>query len=907
MHVRYTLFFSLKFKLMLNKNIRKNVKLTLSKKGFVYKYMKILYLKLVNFTNIYTAMNKTKEIEIDISKSTNRIILLTGANGSGKTSILSCLHPFANNGNLDVRNENSLIRKNKEGYKEIHIQNDNDLYIIKHFYNPSKESHSIKSYIEKNGTELNVNGNVTSFKTIIKDELDIELDYLKLARLGSNVVNFIDLKTTERKTFMGKLLSELDVYLKFYQKVTNDMRKIKSVLSHLIDKIQKLSISDEDEMRHNQKHLKGLINEYKDEISRLSSEISVIDYELKKHDSQIIIKENIDVKSRELNKNEKLLQKYSSESMSSGEYQSMITQLKIDISTMQATLSALNDQLSNKLNSLDKLIMEYDSINTEITKANENEEIISTENIIKTLRTAIENRSRENNLINYTAPCTKHEMEEFIVMLDRCNDILQTTYEFGIHPIKKAIKMIINGSNITEYVSDYNSKITKNKLQAMCEYVYSEITKRTGIPKISCNKSSSCPVMDFYQEISDLATEVPDPVIEDETFVTYTKMAYQNIRTVISNLNSFKSLFNKLPSSIQNMFKLETMLSNIENMGSIYDKEIVYRELSLITESELQEDDLHTLNNMKEKLKLLKKSMGNIEYFNERHSILEKDIHDTENSVSELQEKISDIVSSISTKTNELDELIIVSEYASKHDTIKSELQSYIESYEEVKELNKNRKKISDTIDIISFDLKKAENEYNNNEYRLTSYAELNDELSRYNKIYDDMTLVKRSLSSKEGIPLLYIQVYLKNIQTVANELLDVIYDGVLTIDNFNITADEFKIPYITKDSTVKDVVYASQGEKSFISLALSFALIYQSISQYNILLLDEIDSTLDTKNREKFIQILEKQLDMIDGEQIFLISHNNMFNMYPVDIIDMKNKKNEENKLANYITIKQK
>ena len=98
---------------------------------------------------------------------------------------------------------------------------------------------------------------------------------------------------------------------------------------------------------------------------------------------------------------------------------------------------------------------------------------------------------------------------------------------------------------------------------------------------------------------------------------------------------------------------------------------------------------------------------------------------------------------------------------------------------------------------------------------------------------------------------------------------------------------------------------YASQGERSFISLALSFALIYQSISKYNVVLLDEIDSTLDTRNREKFIQILEKQLEMINGDQIFLISHNNMFSMYPVDVIDTKNKNSQDNQLAHFIAIK--
>ena len=60
------------------------------------------------------------------------------------------------------------------------------------------------------------------------------------------------------------------------------------------------------------------------------------------------------------------------------------------------------------------------------------------------------------------------------------------------------------------------------------------------------------------------------------------------------------------------------------------------------------------------------------------------------------------------------------------------------------------------------------------------------------------------------------------------------------------------------------------------------------SLSKYNIMLLDEIDGPLDSRNREKFIRILENQIERIDSEQNFLITHNAMFSSYPVDIIDL-------------------
>lgn len=101
------------------------------------------------------------------------------------------------------------------------------------------------------------------------------------------------------------------------------------------------------------------------------------------------------------------------------------------------------------------------------------------------------------------------------------------------------------------------------------------------------------------------------------------------------------------------------------------------------------------------------------------------------------------------------------------------------------------------------------------------------------------------------------------------------------------------------------DVKYVSQGELSFISIALSFALSSIVLSKYNIMLLDEIDGPLDSDNREKFIKILEKQIEKIDSEQNFLITHNSMFSSYPVDIIDLSFKNDTSSyPMANFINI---
>ena len=53
------------------------------------------------------------------------------------------------------------------------------------------------------------------------------------------------------------------------------------------------------------------------------------------------------------------------------------------------------------------------------------------------------------------------------------------------------------------------------------------------------------------------------------------------------------------------------------------------------------------------------------------------------------------------------------------------------------------------------------------------------------------------------------------------------------------------------------------------------------------------MDSTLDVKNRKKFIEVIEQLLEIIGAEQCFIITHNEQFDNYPVDIITTQTRDN--------------
>lgn len=865
--------------------------------------MKILYLKLTNFINIVTAFN-TETIEIDFSKSNNNVVLLTGPNGSGKTSILSCLHPFPTNGNMDVRSDNPIIVPRENGYKEIHISDGDDLYVIQHFYTRNGDKHIIKSYIQKNGVELNENGNVTSFKEIVEKELGLEQDYMKLTRLGSNVTNFIDMKRQERKNFTGKIISEADIYLSYHKKIMADKNKVNIQINHTSDLIRRLQVDDLGELKKAQKSLQHQIEDLTAKIEKANSELSVLQYQLNDCGDIPAMRERIQEKEKELKHIQKALARASEIKISISTLKSMIEESKIAILKAKSSLDTNVITRTGILNQLDSIANEIDSIRREIARIEDDQNVKDMESNIELLRETIRRRAKESGISGYVRPCSKAEMEDLIKMLDKCMDILLSTYELGKGPIQKAVSFFHTKTDIEKYTKENREKIKRNKMQSLCEQVYAEISKDIGLLGPDCKNPSGCRVYDFYQRIYEYATQAPDKVIEDETFLAYTKMAYNNIQAVLKYLRDYHDIFEKMPECIKDQFLMSTVLTHICNMEWIYDKDIIFHELGLITDDELQDADLEELSRQKSMLTQYKKANSNIEYFQNKLEELIDSRTSLIGHLDEVKETINSLNREIEEKeasVSDYEDMVVAMEHEDEVETEFNDLKSKLTL---ASQLSLQIREKTSILNDLQFRKNKMSKTHQDNEFRIENYKRYKKDLDELSSKFTDLEYLARALSSREGIPLIFIQAYLKDIKDVANQLLDVVYDGDLHLEDFEITADEFGIPYSTKGTTVKDVIYASQGERSFISLALSFALTYKSISKYNIMLLDEIDATLDISNREKFLHVLEMQIDMIHAEQVFVISHNDMFNAYPVDIVDTRNRTSSNAELASYIPI---
>lgn len=852
--------------------------------------MKITYLKLKNFVNVKAGMKKT-EIEIDFSKCKNKLILLCGPNGSGKTSLLSEMHPFANSGNMDVRGDTNLIIEGKDGYKEIHIQDKEDLYVIKHYYMFSKKNKSVKSFITKNGVELNENGNVRSFKEVVNEYLGIDQELLKLMRLGSNVTSLINMKSTNRKNFSTKLFSDIEVYNGFYKKVSEEYRNLRAVLKSTADKISKYNVQDESEFEKQIELTTNEIDMYNIEKDKLQKEIITLEnkiMDIKIDDEELVSKSYLNV-DNELNSAQELLELVRDIHLSKEEYE-----LQFEKNKQNLEIKLLECKLN-----IDKAISERDIYYNQKQELEESLKRAASSERIRNLKDTITKYKKDISILeNELDKRTYYNKTNLLILKDHCQKTLDYIRDLNIysnHDVKRIMKSIINNDKLMKDIEAVNIKNKSEYDRLNAEIINIEnmnIDIDVEIDDNSCTKN--CPYREFYLQ---------------------TIGKKKNLDKLIEERNAI----NKEITKCEELFNLYNNLTFIKNHILSYDEEfkipIEYDYTDCFTKYILGKPaiNINLLNlaiDDSEKFELLNKYKKDLESFENEYKIIKDsglDIIDIENKILDINDIIESknkiIEENTSIKLNlekEIESLTEESTSIIKALGVKDSMNSLYEKHEELRlrliEIDKLKSEKSEYMNKVLYnksELKKV-TEFINNlvtkknqlSFNMETYVNLVTEYNALKLLFEDANEIREALNASKGIPLIFLQVYLKNCPIMMNSLLDTIYNGELQIEGFIIDENEFRIPFIKSGIRVPDIVMASQGESSFISIVLSLSLIIQSMTKYDIIGLDELDGPLDTKNREEFIKILYTFIEQVNCEQVFLISHNNLFESEAVDLI---------------------
>lgn len=865
--------------------------------------MKIIRLKLYNFARVLSGLGKTT-VEIDLLNVEEHINMFVGENGSGKTSIMQCLHPFAFNSAIGDSTMNSdLIIEGKDGKKEIDILSDGNVYHIEHHYMRKKDGTiSVKSFISLNNEELNESGTVVGFKAVVQDRLGVNETFLTLLSVGNSIQGFVELTAADRKTFASKIFTELGVYNIYYKSMTTLSRSMTTLLNNVTSKLSKYGAIDKNELDEKIADIDKSIRMLDEEHTQVLKDIGGVQGKLDINRSTI---QEYDELQRSVNHEMDKIKAFENNIVVEGslsELESMRDKSLEDMSDAKQRESIANMELEGKLNTKNELMNDLnnakqslDGIDTGHTSDNMKKHIEDIEQEIASIRLGL------SSYMKIDIP--KDDLVKANIYLEELTQIIGN------------ITFLVPDTQLDSIIHDYvaNSADFYNKVSRRREYLKdsiqsSELLKtlsqfggKMEIPKFNteCNKKS-CPYMEFFDQYMLLVNheieEFNRKHKKEQSEFEEVEELYKCISVLHEGtkfIRDHKDILSKLPKEVFNpdiyLFKylenrtiynvsiLTEMIESVENYKKIAELE---QELELSKyKQKVYESNMNFYKEVMSRIESIQDKMVNLEAdilsIRQRISGSQADIRVIQNKLDridkaiECKKSIEDCHRNIDLYSNEMRKM---EKSIAEIDRLKAILTEY---------RNKERD--------ISTNLSKLRNSKQTYEVTKFNIESLEKEEIEIREKYDDVLEIRKAVSPVTGIPLDFIDYYVKSeMVDKMNHLLDSVYHGKLRLrgDLVTINDKEFTIPYQKNNTIVKDISKASDGERAVMTFAFSLVLIQSSMDKYNIMLLDEIDTSLDHYGRSKFINLLETYMDTIGAEQIFMISHNNMFDSYPVNVI---------------------
>lgn len=793
---------------------------------------RITRLKLVNNAFIYSGTGK-HEIDLDFNKANknSKINLLMGKIGTGKTALLSQLQPFASVGTLDTRNTEDQTLPEVDGCKIIEYDHDGSHYFIRHDYtwNKNMKSHSTKSYISKDGKELNSNGNSGSFKEIIKIEFGIDQNFLRILRLGSNVTGVLTLKSTERKKFIASLREDTEIYLTIHKKLTEDFRTLNASINAVSNRLMQLSATDEDKMRSE-------LNELQDDIESLLKKIKECESKIGKLQGVNQTLGKLSELTNQYHLTEATLENLRdqfedlSHEVESANSSETLSSISNKIGKIQGSINTLEEKLLKDEDELTQTQTDINKFNDIILMSENNSHLDDMKSTLKDLERDYQNYTIK--LSGFKCQYSYHFLATFIDDLSVLQNMIDEISQYNPNSIK-TIYMKLN-QNIGSWINQKINILSAQRTNVQKAMNTIEFSKEYTAP-IPLFRAPFCPTKEcpYYRSHPEVIKERSGNKKDINAKLSRMKDEITRLDAEISKYQEYPILQKKL-QLLQNQWKsaIEVLgnLGVIDHSVSLLDiltdqmsrrDWYHYNQLIDILEKCKMQDEYQSITSryvaVKNEISLLESpeyesSKYKREIALKRKSEVTEDMNTCNTEINRLKDQLSqleDLYHIIQNKDENVKRL----------DSVKGDIQKCKESLDT---LNKSIKKIefnNDQITDLQIKLDKYTNEYTEKTAKVdklkATLSQIEYNQDEYKNLMEERTTMKailEAVSSKEGIPLILVKVFLDNCKEIINELIADVFEDDLEILDFNISETDFKIPYMINGQVVDDIEYASQG-----------------------------------------------------------------------------------------------
>lgn len=880
---------------------------------------KLVYFKATNVSGFMSGLGK-KTFELDLHELYDKdIITILGNNATGKSTLLSLIHPW----HTPTDKRSNFILQGREGVIIREYQGDDRTTILtKIIYKPKKDGHSPKCYIsidrgDGNVTELNPNGNVSSYYDMVYTYFGIRQDYINFASYNDAVDSIVKMTDTERKMKIVNLIPNTHRFEIAYETINNKYKELRSLIRNVTQKITMLK--DEETMRADIKRFEKRLNDMADEREKYLSKIGKIEGRFK----EMFKNTNIDKVLKENRDNDEQERSYQVELSSlkvkirklcdklgfacaedSIQFKGMdrlhdtIYDLKIhndetakQIQKMKdesITLRETCDKLGNEISDCESTLYSLETQDIEALEAVSD----SYKNRLKSLR--YDGKDKRMEKMSYS------EAKSFLDQLEMMDHIIETLYEnYGDLLSKYLNHEFDDMGDIIKRINDVSNtlEIWENKNETLWEKI---------------NEKES------YRSLGDILKKRPKECVDDACPFIAHALKWNDIRAELEELyqtsDTYKEKINELEKELKELVNIKNLYQDIQvlfklahgnkdnfktyleiNLDTFYDSICVgnwnkytnSKKLQVLT-SVLSEKDLYLeltkvkLPDIENKIQLAKTSEISTHLIKRRYEDAKAEYKKALDKLQKDQSEVYRLGEALEDGYKRMERMQVLSE----------KLDAYMECAKELDKLHENMDRNSELISKYrELKHKKEECEYYLNEVEKTmrEVTPLRDKLKFDLITLEDLRLEKdlierdflvvevmRSIIAPgKGIWKEAINLYMYDIHTIANQLLLSTFDGNLYLKDFIITDKSFIIPYVYNGSEGADITLASSSQQSTICTALSLAILSKMMDKYGILTYDEVDATLSPSNKEVFVDILAKQMRFIGIGQSFIITHS--------------------------------
>lgn len=891
--------------------------------------MRFISLKLINYIGIYNGLG-LDEIFIDFTKCRHSTIIIKGFNGSGKSTVMKSLTPMPD--------DNSCFRPGFEARKELVMENHGIVYLLKfvHGVKPDGSRNTSKAYISKSidgkVIELNSNGNVGSFKDVVFSEFSLDPNFLSLSRLGSEDRGIVEKTPSERKRFINSIVNTVEVYNNMNKTLTKRASSFNSMTNRIISKIE--SIGNEEELLATLTSLENRINKMlvdKDnmieDLSSHKSTISLIDPSGEIQNKYNEIFESLKVYNKELKTLDEKIESLSN---------------KMEVTPNIEVVFNANTLIRNRIAELDSIIfssekeiqnmlLDRETDSTQLERKTSKLKSITEDINMITLEESIKDNENKLNSITSTLSSIGFDLsisltkDEYILGINTIIDLKEMIGVLKSNEDNRILELSIDeylNTDIGRELMDISNSIEETRLNILDlelelskQYEVKKLTGLLSLRPIKCD-IDSCPfirdsIEAFNKNPSKDIDTLENDINESKTYLESLmfkrsdlekiNICTSNINRILRSINNNGSILRKLPN-MENVMNSMSILDRIKRNDDFSELDMLLRYVEatdLIEEYNIIKNVLNELyseyNKYTNRDELIEEISRDLELLQANLSNIEVSIENSRNIILEGKKELS-ILETRSKSYDSLLELLNAKNSLESEKNIKvTEYYTIQNNIGKIKECEKSIIDLTGKIEELGKTITPIINDRDEINHNIRVLKEYKEELEIYSKKYEIVDVLKKHSNPTKGIQTMYIKLYMNKTLSFTNELVSYLFDGRFSLLPYEIDDSNFKIPCIADGMIRDDISNLSNAEKSMMSMIVSFVLLKQASSDYNIILLDEIDAPLDEYNRITFISLMDRLKSVLNIEQCIMISHSIESNYDNCDLIILKANDSQE------------